>query len=655
MTEGRAGLRLKVLAVLVAGMFAALSTRLWYLQVLAAERFRREAQHNSVRLVDVPAPRGRILDRNRAPLVENRLSLVVTVNRQELGDEAESVLLRLSELLGIRVRVLAERLQDPRYYSYQPVPVAQDISEDAWFTIEEHPEEFPGVQVVETPVRRYPHGRLAAHVLGHVGPITADQLGQERFRGYDRDDLVGQAGVEAVYERWLQGREGIVKYLVNAAGEPIRRLGERPPVRGYDVVLSLDLGVQRLVEEALASGMEHARAIFDPETGRYLRADAGAAVVLDPDTGEIVALASWPTFAPAIYQGGLTTEEAARLERPAAHQPLFNRATQGAYPPGSTFKPFVALAAVREGIASLSGSYPCPPTFTVPGDESGTVFRNWTSRDFGYLSLASSLVVSCDTVFYRFGYGFWQLLPPGVQGLTQVARPEQEVLQRELRRFGFGAAPGLDLPSAGAGLLPGGRWKYETFRDDWQRIDPFNRCIAYWCPGDYVNMSIGQGYVLVTPLQLAAAYGAIANGGRLCQPHVGLRVERPLGPGRAEVVKRIRPRCRRIRGYTPEQFAYVRQALAQVPASGTAASAFAGFPLDQVPVAGKTGTAEVPSRQAYSWFAAMVPADDPEYVIVVLVEQGGHGSTTAAPIVRGIIEGLYGLPSSGFVSGGVTD
>ncbi|HXF37178.1 MAG TPA: penicillin-binding protein 2 [Actinomycetota bacterium] len=655
MTEGRTSLRLKVLALLVVAMFAALSTRLWYLQVLAAERFRREAQNNSVRLMELPAPRGRILDRNGTELVDSRLSLVVTVNRQELGDDPEGVLLRLSELLGVKVRVLADRLEDPRYYSYQPVPIAEDVPKRAWYEIAEHPEDFPGVEVVPTPVRRYPYGTLAAHVLGHIGPIDEEQLAEPRFAGYDRDDVVGRSGVEAVYERYLQGREGIVKVLVNAAGEPIRRLGERRPVEGADLVLSLDLGIQRLAEESLATGMQRARGVLDTDTGRYLRAGAGALVVEDPDTGRILALASSPSFNPRIFQGGLTTEEAERLEAPRAHQPLFDRATQGAYPPGSTFKPFVALAAMRHGIAAPGGYYPCPPTYTVPGDASGTVFRNWTSADLGTMSLTEALTRSCDTVFYAFGYDFWQLLPPAVQDLQRPASPDEEVLQRELRRFGFGSRPRLDLPSAAGGLVPGGGWKFHTFQDDWERIDPFNRCIAYWCPGDYVNMAIGQGYTLVTPLQLAMAYSAIANGGRLCQPRVALRVQRPTGPDSADVVRTFRPRCPRIRGYTPEQFAFMRRALATVPVSGTAAFAFRGFPFDRVSVAGKTGTAEVPPHQDYSWFAAMVPAQDPEYVIVALVEEGGHGSTTAAPIVRNVIEGLYGLPRSGFVPGGVTD
>ncbi len=653
MTQGRALGRLKVLAGLLAFMLAALVTRLWFLQVLAAEDYRELARNNSVRLVEVPAPRGRILDANGDVLVGNRLSLVLTVNRQELGDRAEEVLLRLSELLGVSARELGRQMQDPRYYSYQPVPIARDVPEEVWYFIAEHREDFPGVVAVEVPVRTYPHGELAAHVLGYVGEISGEELQQERFRDYAPGDVVGKTGVEAVYERYLRGTKGLEKYLVNAEGETVRRLGGQAPEPGDDLVLGIDLRIQRLVERSLAEGMARARAVFDAASGRTLRADAGAALVVDPDTGAIVAMASLPSFDPRIFQLPPAEFERAwrRLTSPSANSPLTNRAIAGRYPPGSTFKPLVALAAMRHGIASPAGYYPCPPAYTVPGDPN-TVFRNWTSADFGTISLADALRVSCDTVFYRFGYEFWQLLPPRAQGLLTVASPSREVLQADLAAFGFGVAPRLDLPGASGGRLPTARWKYREFEDDWRRVDLYNRCIAFWCPGDSINMAIGQGFVEVTPLQLAMAYAAVANGGRLCVPHVGLRV---VDPVTGETVHRVRPRCPRRLPWDAAQLAFIRRALATVPAAGTAALAFRGFPLAEVPVAGKTGTAEVPGKQDFSWFAAMAPVEDPRYVVVVVVEQGGHGSTTAAPIARSILEGLFGLPPSGFVSGGVAD
>lgn len=635
--------RLKLLAILVAFMFAALTTRLWFLQVLAYEQNSQSARAQSVRIVRSDAPRGDILDAKGRVLVNNRLSIEVRVNQQQLASNAEAELLALSDVLGIPVKTIRTRLEDPRYFDYQPKPVAFDVSEDVAFYLSEHSTEFPGVEVVDAAVRNYPQGTLAAHLLGWVGPISAQELKSPRFDGYGQSDLVGKSGIEQIYERYLRGKKGIQKFLVNSSGDTIRTLGEQPATPGDNVVLSVDLRIQRIAERSLLEGLRTARKYFDrlQTPPAYLKANAGAVVVMDPRTGQIKALASWPTYDPSWFVQGLTDRERAYLfSNPAG--PMLDRTTQLAYAPGSTFKPFIALSGVRAGVVNLGGSYECPGSYTFPGDTSGTVFHNWSGASLGSMSLAEALKVSCDTVFYGFGADFYDRY----RADPLSARATE--LQRNLGLFGFGRETGIDLPSENAGLIPTPEWKAAFAKKNPQL---FNRGEQIWLPGDDILMSIGQGYVTVTPLQLAAAYSAIANGGRLCRPRLVDRIE-TLG---GRVVRRLPDRCRQL-PFTQAEIDYIRNALATVTQpGGTAGTAFAGFPLSQIPVAGKTGSAERPPFQTTSWFAGMVPAGNPQYVVVAMVEQGGFGATTAAPIVRRVIEQIYGVQSNGIVTGGVSD
>ncbi len=665
MTDLRAGTRVKVLAALVAVMFAALTTRLWFLQVLAAEDYRRARENNSVRLVDIPARRGRILDAHGRVLVDNRASLIVTMNREEAGDRKEEILAELSELLDVPASVLGERLDDTRYYVFSPIPIAIDVPRRAAFYIQEHADDFPGVEVIEQPIRTYPEGSLAAHVLGYLRQIDGDKLEDPAYADYEPGDVIGVAGVEAVYEFDLAGTDGVVKYRVNSAGRNLGEIGELDPVPGDDVRLTLDLRIQGLAEEALRNGMIAARGVFDPNTGTNLRANAGAVIVLDPRTGGVEAMASYPTFRPSLFTGPLTQGEFERRFNSAnTGYPLLNRAIQSEYAPGSTYKPWVALSALSrrpegapagETIVSTARSYPCPPSWTVPYDEDDPeaiqyVFNNWTSANLGYMNLARALSVSCDTVFYPMGYEYWRLYypPPNADGIQgNDDETPREPLQRDLRAIGFGRVTNVDLPFEKDGRVPDAAWK-ASIHEEFPKLFPEGR----WVPGDYVLMTIGQGDTLVTPLQLAVAFGALQNDGRVCVPHL---LDQVIAPGTGEVVRSTEPRCKRRLPFEPEHISYVRDALAEVPRSGTASGAFAGFPFAKVWVAGKTGTAEVANRQDTSWFAAMTTAGAEQHVVVVIVEQGGHGSTTAAPIVRNIIEGIYGLETTSFVGAEGTD
>jgi penicillin-binding protein 2 len=623
----KAASRLRVLALLIALMFIALTTRLWFLQVLAAQGFEKDAMENSVRLEYTDALRGQIFSADGKPLVVNTNSLEVRITPSELGDEGEAVVLRVAQLTGVPPAEIAKELQSPRYAPTQAIPVAEFVPAEVRYYVRENPKKFPGVEVESTPVRAYPQGRLAAHILGYIGLIQADDYESMKDQGYGMNDIVGQAGLEEVYEQYLRGKKGMEKLLVNADGETIATMGTKDPVAGDDLQLTLDVRVQRLAEQALLEGMDRARSLVD-ENGLPLKANAGSVIVLDAQTGGVVAMVTTPTFDPSWYVHGLTDGQSRYLFKNEA-APSINRVIQGEYTPGSTFKSITALAAVKDGIASLSGSYECTPSYTKSGDESGTVFENWTTANLGYMSIAHALAISCDTVFDAFGGAFYDRYVQNALG--QNADP----LARSLREWGFGSPTGVDLPGEYSGRVPDPAWASTATDSEGRKLFPYG-----WVPGGDILTMIGSGYVQVTPLQLARAYAAIANGGHLCQPHLVDTIVDAQG----KVEKKVDGHCDRTVPYTQEQLSYIRDALhGVVTDGGTAACAFGGFPFSEVSVAGKTGTAERPPAQDTSWFAAMVGPNpsQPQYVVVTSVEQGGFGASTAAPITREVIDALY--------------
>ncbi len=634
----KASSRLKVLALFVALMFAALGTRLWFLQVLASEQFRVEADNNQTRVAETDALRGRIKTADGKVLVDNAPSLEVRVDKQvlEASGEADRVLLDLSNLLQIPVKNLRASMNDPKYFDYQPKPVAEFVKENVDKYISERKDQFPGVEVVPTSVRDYPQGREAAHIVGNVGLIQKEQLADPHYRGYGQSDLVGRTGLELQYEKYLRGTKGQQKVIVNAAGDTVKTLGAAPPKPGNDLILTVDSKIQHAVEGELYRGLQNARTQVDEAGGKglLLKAPAGAAVVMDVKTGGIVAMASYPSFDPRWFVKGITPDQARYLYK-SAQAPSVDRAIGLTYKPGSIFKPLVALAALKEGYASTSGYYACPAEWIAPGDTSGAVFTNWSSTDLAPMNVAESLRTSCDTVYYQFGYDFWNGWRRDSFGTNN------EPFQRDLRQWGFATPAPVDLPGSQAGVIPDAK-----FAADHPDIYPDG-----WIPGGDVLLSIGSGDTLVTPLQMASAYSALANGGHVCRPHVVDKIVDDHG----SVVKTVGGHCDTQLPYTPAQLNYVDAALQTVTTSGTASSAFAGFPLSTYPVAGKTGTAERPPFQSTSWFSSFAPANDPRYAVVVMVEQGGYGSQTAAPIARHIYEHLFGLSVSGNVYGGAAD
>jgi penicillin-binding protein 2 len=660
----RSDLRLFVLRVLVLSIFLTLFGRLWFLQVAAGEDYDLAASNNRVREVVAPAPRGEVLDVTGTELVRNRTALVVSVNRALLlrePDDGQAVLERLSALLGkpadaiaAEIRPCGGDVQPPcwRGSPYQPVPVQEYAATDTAglervLAIEEHREDFPGVTAQFAAVRDYPQGTLAAHTLGYLGPISQPEVGTEGYEGVRPDALVGRAGVEATYDTALRGRDGVEQLLVDHVGRVTGKAGETAPRTGDTLVLSIHAGVQQAAEQALARAVERARSRPSRDGSGMLRADSGSVVVLEAKTGRIVAMASYPSYDPAVFVGGATPEQFADLVDEGKGAPLVFRAIQGGYAPASTFKPISTAAAVMSGDYPLRGLYPCPGRYAPLGGKS-----NFEARGLGTIDLRTSLVKSCDTVYYKFAYEQW--LRDG--GNDPVAEPRDPMIAMA-KAFGLGRPTGVDLPSERSGTVA----DREFLRTRWEQTKD-NRCAGATNPalseerrrlnrefcedghrfrgGDAANFAIGQGDTLVTPLQLATVYAALGNGGTLVTPHVGRALLSAYGGD----VTHIAPPPAGTVPVSPEVLDYMRSALAGVTQpGGTAAGAFAGLP---VPVAGKTGTGEVAGKQDTSWFASFAPADDPELVVVGMVSQGGTGGTIAAPMVREVYDAIYGLGGS---------
>jgi penicillin-binding protein 2 len=632
MTVDNPRLRLGVVAIVALSLFAALVARLWYLQVLSAPDFQVLAQANSVRTVEEPAPRGRILDRNGVVLVDNRASNVVAVDRSVVTDDEERAALlgRLAPVLGEPVEVLEKRLASQQVSPYTPAPVQEDVSEAVMTHLLERADEFPGVVAKRVAVRTYPHGSLAAHVLGYVGEVNDADLGE--FPGaYDLGDPIGKAGVERVYEKHLRGQPGVLKIEVDAEGKPIRVTGRRAPVQGDDVVLSLDVEVQRTTEVALAEGLESARRQEFEDSGRHLVADAGAATVLSTD-GVVVAMASYPTFDLPGLADGISIEEGKVLFGKESGAPFVNRAIQGRYAPGSTWKLVTADAALRRGLINPNYSLVDTGTYRIPGDclNRGCLRRNAGTRAYGRVGVRKALSVSSDVFFYTLGGDFW------IQRKQFGETPIQDVAGR----YGFGSQTGIALPDESSGRVLSRKLKEELLRQYPNLYSPG------WYTGDNVSLAIGQGAMTVTPIQIANAYAMFANAdGVRYQPNLALRVQDQSGRVVEEIARR--PLADRL-DLDPAWRAPILQGLEDVVAhpDGTAYNAFGGFPLREYGVAGKTGTAQVPPKQDTALFVGFGPTVAPEYVVSVVMEQSGFGATTAAPVARRIFGTLSRLETA---------
>ncbi|MCB0991971.1 MAG: penicillin-binding protein 2 [Acidimicrobiales bacterium] len=644
------GLRLAFLGIVVIGLFSALFGRMWFLQVLATEEFRVQAETNQVRLVTVPPTRGRILDRNGEILADNVFTGVVKVEpSQYTDDDRDFVVAELEKLTGVPATEIVARIEDTSEGFFAPRIVATGMSEDILEIITERA--LPGVTADWEAVRVYPQKSIAAHVIGYVGAQPDGWLDDHADERYLHSDRVGRAGIELIYEEILRGTAGVRKIEVDRQNNVVREFGEDPPVDGEDVVLTIDMDLQRAVEYYLDQGLKEAQGRSSADDSRYnYPAYAGAAVVLDVRNGDVLAMASYPTYDPNWLVGGITDSVyRATFNDPFIPGRLNNRAIQGLYAPGSVFKLITAIAATKVGAISSRDLFVDTGTYTVPVP-GGSTHQNAGGASYGPLDLSQAMTVSSDTYFYSAAYETYAL-----------GGDERWIIQDVARDFGFGSPTGVQLPFERGGRVPDADIKRALFESAPEVYLAEDNAVI-WVPGDTINMAIGQGFLSVTPLQLANAYAAFANGGTLFQPNIVDKTlsRDPLTDG--EVVREFDPRVFHEVDTVGAPVDIIREGLEGVTRArntifgyteGTAFRAFydAGWDSRAWPVTGKTGTAENDginktlgrSKEDTAVFVGYGPSNDPRYAVVVLMEEAGFGGTAAAPVAVNIFDALRRL------------
>jgi len=637
-------LRVAIMAGIAVVLFSIVLFRLWFLQILSGQEYLARANDNRLASVKLVAPRGSITDRHGTVIVENRPGLAVGIRLMDVRNGTLGAeVVRLAHVLKEKPAKIRREIEDhlrpgwpiehdkngklvPMTWarivrgdavSLDLIVVKEDVSRTIMSYLLEHTASFPGVEIQKNYLRAYPHGTLAAHLLGNVGEINADELKEKRFTGYAAGDVIGQGGLEWSYDRWLRGRDGVAKLEVDNFGRPKSHdpvPGGRLPQPGDTLVTTLDSGVQATAEEALRYGISLAHA------NGQVEANGGAAVVLDAHSGQVLGMASYPTFDPAQWVGGISTKDYNALKRPSANTPLLNRAIQEEKAVGSAFKPIDAIAGLEEGVITPYTTFFCSGTYKPPIAYDKTVWHCWALNGHGALSLVGALTQSCDIYFYNVGYLFYLR--------------KDHALEDWAMRLGMNKPTGIDLPGEAPGRVPTPAWLKAHFKTEVDQT---------WTPGDSLNLAVGQGDLEATPLQLAVTYAAIANGGYIVQPHIGMKIVDPQG----KMVRDLEPHKPRKVDIAQSTLDVVRTGLRDAASSpvGTSSSVFGAYPI---PVAGKTGTAEVWDRYHYvnyAWYASYAPANDPKYVVVVMIEKGGHGGTVAAPASRMIYDKLFGLKS----------
>jgi penicillin-binding protein 2 len=632
-------LRVGILGMLALAVFAALFLRLWSLQVLNGEQLLRAAQNNQRRDIRVQAPRGPILDRNGQLLVTNVPGRAVQIWSSDLP-KRRGVRLReiraLARVLEVPANQIGAAIRRGRHDPLTPIRIKDSASRDQVIYLEERAEDFRGVQIVPAYLRYYPNRELAAHVLGYVSEISKEQVAALRGQGYRGGDTIGQTGIESYYDRYLRGTAGLSQLRVDSLGRPISpRTPKVPAHPGNAVRLTLDVNLQKAAEEALRYGIDRAR---NSKCYGCWFSNGGAIVALDPHDGSIRALASAPTYRPSLFVGRVrqkALDVAGLTPRTAegANFPALDRGINAAYPPGSTFKPVTAIAAMQEHILQPFEPLACTGSY----EKNGTTFKNWDPFVNEAMTLPTALARSCDTYFYQVGYRFY--------GMPPDRGPR---LQAWASRFGFGQKTGIDLGSERSGLLPTPDWRKKTYT---KKSDPGHWQIdSLWKPGDSIQLAIGQKDLLVTPMQMARFYAMIANGGKLVTPHILLDVEQPSSnnnPGRA--VPTPPAPAPEATNVDAQALAVVREGLFQATHAtlGTSASIFGSFPIS---ISGKTGTAEksidpgdgIARIFNQSWWCGYGPSDSPDLVVCALIENGGHGGDAAAPAALKVFESFFG-------------
>lgn len=635
--------RFRALALVCLGVFAALFARLWFLQVLNAPTYEHVATLTSTRSVQIPAPRGRILDRTGRVLVDNVPTKVVAIDRQKLDNapNSDAVISRVATLLnhfekpntaytaeGIK-RDLAVNQVGP----LDPVPLAENVSDELLVELIEHKADYPGVVAETRLLRQYHFGKLAAQVLGRVGPISEEmwKAHEEDDDPYPKDAQVGLSGVEQTLEKYLRGTDGERVVEVTPAGKVLRTVKTVPPVPGNDVELTIDIDAQAHAEQALRAQVESVR-----ESSKHPPVPTAAATILEPGTGQVVAMASYPTFDPAVFVPAISQASWDALNSDPA-KPMLNHAISATYPAGSTFKLSTAIAGLQTGVITPASTFNDQRCMEVGGT---SYCNDETDGALGVIALPTAITRSSNVYFFDIGRRLWE-------GRNRYG---EDALGRTAKELGFGEPTGIDLPGEASGIVPTPEWKRTVHAED-----PANYPFADWYTGTNMLLAIGQGDLTVTPLQLANSYALLANGGDQFRPTLLRRVLKPfsdldesgvpIDPG--DVVVDPEPEKIGHIDLAPAWRSALMEGFTGVTANplGTGHSVFEGFPLDTFPVAGKTGTAENGddpqtglARPSTGWFVGFGPATAPKYVAVAVLEQAGYGSDAGAPVVRDLFE-----------------
>jgi penicillin-binding protein 2 len=651
-------LRATAVLVVVVCLFGALFGRLWYLQGVEANTVAvKSVAGQGIETVYIPAPRGEIFDRNGVLLAGNKLEQVVSVAP---GAEAAhpGIVGELSALLGEPTAEVKAAINNVQYSPYQSVPVKEGVSNAVVLAIDENQSLLPGVSVQAEPVRYYPQGETTANIVGYISGITGPEYAQVQDEQcgpgipcYQTTSLIGQAGVEASFEDYLRGTPGVEKVQVDSQGQVLGMLSYRPPVPGDNLVLSISLNDQRAAVQALNDWVIKARGMTDSVSGQYFRAPAASMVVEDPRNGQVLALATYPDYNPDDFLGGISEARWKYYNNPANNYPLIDRAISTGYAPGSTWKLITATAMLKYGLRSPYAYYDDIGVYSIGGEN----FHDDDNIPLGPIDLQTALTESSDTYFYSLGGQFWQTYDAG----RNLTGPDP--LQTVASEYGLGHFSGVALPGEDPGIVPDAQVVAKE-HSQYPKAYPD----GVWEPGFEVQEAIGEGQDSVTPLQLADAYSAFANGGTLYVPDIALAVE---APGRADrpngkIIKLYHPQ---VKNHVPVPTGYERAAMLQgfegvtAAPGGTAYDAFKSFPLSQYPIAGKTGTAQVDDycapytvcapgyltwpayKQDTSVFTSFAPATDPRFAVDAVFEQSGYGADVAAPAVEQEYETLFGL------------
>ncbi|AJE02861.1 penicillin-binding protein 2 [Geobacter pickeringii] len=580
------------LSIFAAALFFLLLTRLWYLQIVKSDELQSQSESNRLRLVPVAASRGTIFDRNGGVLVTNRPSFSVAVIPQEVKDR-DALLDRLSKYLDIDRSELLDKWEKGKGRArYFPIVLASGITRDQLELLEENRLWLPGIEIEMKPVRQYESGTLAAHLLGYIGEVSEEELKKDTTSGYNSGDYIGKSGIERSWETLLHGRDGGRQIEVDARGRVLRTISETAPVGGSSLVLTIDTALQTAAEKGFGE-------------------QAGAAVAMDVNTGEILAFVSNPGFDPALFAGRMPPDKWKEYLEDKRH-PLENKALKGQYPPGSTFKIITALAGLEEGVVDDHTSSVCRGAYVLGNN----TFRCWEKRGHGTVNLKRALKESCDVYFYQLGEKL------GIDRIAAYAR-----------KFALGAPLGIGLENEKAGLIPDSAWKEKRFGKKWFQ-------------GDTLPAAIGQGYVLMTPVQLAAMIGAVANDGTVYRPHLVKRIIDQEG----RILQEFKPEVVTRTGISPRSIRLVKEGLLAVVNEGGGTGGQAR--LYDVRVAGKTGTSQVVKQRDkkgaipyqyrdHALFVAFAPYDKPEIAVAVVVEHGEHGGSAAAPIAGNILRAYF--------------